>query len=159
MERDWFDWASLIFNMTATSAGLIGLFVAVRAYKVAKAQHRTSFDLRILEELEEILFNPKFRDEFSRIYDAHLGDDHSIDIGPVRRLFDSYGVNYRLDRFSQNRRRGLKLWNYFTHAKLHRFIIESPAEGTYLRYSENRSYWALFRLSTELEKARLSCLD
>lgn len=55
MERDWFDWASLIFNTLATSAGLVGLFIAVRAYKVAKEQGRKTFELEILRELATLV--------------------------------------------------------------------------------------------------------
>ncbi|MGC5330985.1 hypothetical protein [Micromonospora sp. DT62] len=55
MERDWFDWASLIFNTLATTGGLVGLFVAVRAYKVAKSQGRKTFELEILRELSGLL--------------------------------------------------------------------------------------------------------
>ncbi|WP_157745740.1 hypothetical protein [Micromonospora purpureochromogenes] len=51
MERDWFDWASLVFNTLATSAGLAGLFIAVRAYKVAKEQGRKTFELELLRDM------------------------------------------------------------------------------------------------------------
>ncbi|MER5605197.1 hypothetical protein AB0F93_14070 [Micromonospora tulbaghiae] len=51
MHRDWFDWLSLIFNTLATTGGLIGLFVAVRAYKVAKQQGQADFEVEVLREL------------------------------------------------------------------------------------------------------------
>ncbi|MET8354010.1 hypothetical protein [Micromonospora sp. NPDC005206] len=69
MKRDWFDWASLVFNTLATSAGLVGLFLAVKAYRVgikayevsaesyrvAKEQGRKTFELEILRELTSLL--------------------------------------------------------------------------------------------------------
>ncbi|MET7881289.1 hypothetical protein ABZS52_30685 [Micromonospora profundi] len=70
MERDWFDWTSLIFNILATAAGLFGLFLAIRAYKigvnayqVAKNQGRNSFETQRLRELLALTLDDEARDE------------------------------------------------------------------------------------------------
>lgn len=64
MERDWFDWASLVFNTLATTGGLVGLFVAIRAYKVAKGQGRRTSEVEILRELLLLDEKPGFRESF-----------------------------------------------------------------------------------------------
>lgn len=66
VERDWFDWASLIFNTLATSAGLVGLFIAVRAYRIAKRQNRYAFESILLKELLDIAENREFMDRLMK---------------------------------------------------------------------------------------------
>ncbi|WP_146766214.1 hypothetical protein ACQPYV_30900 [Micromonospora saelicesensis] len=61
MGRDWFDWVSLAFNSLATTGGIVGLFVAIRAYKVAKSQGRKSFEVEILRELIALTQDNEFR--------------------------------------------------------------------------------------------------
>ncbi|MER5605196.1 hypothetical protein AB0F93_14075 [Micromonospora tulbaghiae] len=69
MERDWLDYTGYVFNATATAAGLFGLFLAIKAYRVgvkayevsaesyrvAKDQGRKAFELEILRELRSQL--------------------------------------------------------------------------------------------------------
>ncbi|MGC5330984.1 hypothetical protein [Micromonospora sp. DT62] len=61
----WLDYAGLVFNVLATAAGLFGLFLAIKAYRigvkayevsaesyrVAKDQGRRTLELQILREL------------------------------------------------------------------------------------------------------------
>ncbi|MEU4477310.1 hypothetical protein AB0F68_04450 [Micromonospora sp. NPDC023966] len=63
MHRDWIDYAGFIFNALATTAGLFGLFLAIRAYQVAKAAGSTAFELEILRELSNLLDGIVNRDE------------------------------------------------------------------------------------------------
>ncbi|MET8354011.1 hypothetical protein [Micromonospora sp. NPDC005206] len=67
MERDWFDYLSLTFSTLATAGGLVGLFVAAAAYKVARQQGRHTFELGILRELsseiERAVAAGEFRNE------------------------------------------------------------------------------------------------
>ncbi|MFJ8833817.1 hypothetical protein [Micromonospora aurantiaca] len=69
MERDWLDYTGYVFNVLATSAGLFGLFLAIKAYRVgvqayevsaesyrvAKEQGRKTFELSLLTELNSEL--------------------------------------------------------------------------------------------------------
>ena len=45
------DWLNLGINGVAALGGLLGLFLAIRAYKIAKAAGRVTFELEALREL------------------------------------------------------------------------------------------------------------
>ncbi|MFG3579227.1 hypothetical protein [Micromonospora chersina] len=65
----WLEYAGFVFNVLATAAGLVGLFLAIKAYKVgvqayevsaesykvAKEEGRKNFELEILRELRSHL--------------------------------------------------------------------------------------------------------
>ncbi|MBG6099802.1 hypothetical protein ACLQ3D_20980 [Micromonospora vinacea] len=51
MERDWLDYAGFVFNTLATTVGVVGFFIAVNAYRLAKQQGRKTFELEVLREL------------------------------------------------------------------------------------------------------------
>ena len=55
VERDWLDYAGFIFNALATSVGVVGFFIAIKAYKIAKEQGRKTFELELLRELNDSL--------------------------------------------------------------------------------------------------------
>ncbi|MEU4815291.1 hypothetical protein AB0G03_06550 [Micromonospora aurantiaca] len=112
MERDWFDWASLIFNTLATSAGLVGLFIAIRAYKVAKNQQLTTYDLEQLRRLHDIANSYRFR----RAFKAAAGKDvHAANMGE---LFERFGVEQLLSNLLTGRQAGehrLGSWYYLSY--------------------------------------------
>ncbi|MEU2611814.1 hypothetical protein ABZ570_09560 [Micromonospora sp. NPDC007271] len=74
MTRDWFDYAGFVFNILATSAGVVGLFLAVKAYKVAKAAGKTAFELEILREMAYVLEDRGKRAEMMDRMREHPGD-------------------------------------------------------------------------------------
>lgn len=111
MHRDWFDWASLIFNTLATSAGLVGLFIAIGAYKIARDQQRNAYDLEILRELHEIAVSPRF----ARAFEATAGDD--VYAADMAGLFVRFGVKQHLMHLLLGRqqvRQRLEGWYYLS---------------------------------------------
>lgn len=62
MDRDWLDYATFGFTVVSGTGGLVGLFLAVKAYgvahdsyKVARGQARKSFEIEVLRELDRLL--------------------------------------------------------------------------------------------------------
>jgi hypothetical protein len=107
LQRDLFDWLGFGFNVLASIAGIVGLFVAIQAYKAAhranrialearqdaerlakeqaleserliKEQGRKAFDLEVLRELGQTL---------DRLYlDAWLMDSMDFRVGITTKL-------------------------------------------------------------------------
>lgn len=69
----WLDYAGFMFNVLATAAGLFGLFLAIKAYKVgvqaygvsaesyrvSKEQGRKTFEVEALRELMVLIQDPR----------------------------------------------------------------------------------------------------
>ncbi|MBE1485596.1 hypothetical protein [Plantactinospora soyae] len=55
MDKDLFG---LILDATATSAGVFAMFLALRAYEIAKRQGRQNLELEILRDLATLLGDP-----------------------------------------------------------------------------------------------------
>ncbi|MET7881290.1 hypothetical protein ABZS52_30690 [Micromonospora profundi] len=61
-EPDWMVYAGFVFDALASLAGVVAIFIAVRAYRVAKEQARTDFELEVLRGLLELTFDEGFRE-------------------------------------------------------------------------------------------------
>ncbi|MFG3579226.1 hypothetical protein [Micromonospora chersina] len=107
MHRDWFDWASLIFNTLATSAGVVGLFIAIRAYKLTQAQNRLTHELALLNQLQAIIDKPNFVGRMT----PHL-KDRDYRRG-VSQYFMQTGVTVRLMHLSRSLADEMPTWYYF----------------------------------------------
>ncbi|WP_433114272.1 hypothetical protein [Micromonospora sp. CA-246542] len=142
MERDWFDWASLVFNTLATSAGVVGLFVAVRAYRLARRQGRATFEVQMLHELMLMTRDETISD--------HIGDS------PVM-AYRKHGIQARLEVLPKSE---LPTWWHIADCVslpvLETFIVgfpyfgEEPRGGTASTYEKNV---ALNQLRSEVIKA------
>ncbi|WP_433114257.1 hypothetical protein [Micromonospora sp. CA-246542] len=92
-EPQWMVYAGFAFDALASSAGVIAIFIAVRAYKVAKRQGRVDLQLGALRELLQLTLNSEFRE--------------AVKSGPVQAI-SSFGVFVPLRMFNPDE---LGAWN------------------------------------------------
>jgi len=65
VERDWFDYTALIFNVLASVAAVVALYLALRAYRIAKEQGRKTFELEALREIVRLFHDVEQEKEFA----------------------------------------------------------------------------------------------
>ncbi|WP_433114259.1 hypothetical protein [Micromonospora sp. CA-246542] len=133
VERDWLDYAGFVFNILATAAGLFGLFLAIKAYKVGIRAYEVSADsYSVAQDQGRRTLELDFLKELGLSLDRAIGD------GSFAETFKPVieGLS-RLIIFAEPE---LPTWNFLafgTHSRseIEEYVINHTVLGSDLEHS------------------------